>query len=485
MNVRSHLKPALLFLASLGLLYVGRFHWSAIVEAVFPATIAADWRGSDVPYKLAWSGLWISVALVFATLIGHLLSPEFTRKHARQEMPALIRDLVKYGALIFSVAFILRLIWGDHVSPIIGALGVGGVVLGFALQETLSNFFAGLALLAEKPFAHQDWIRIGDKAEGAVENITWRATKIRTRDNDYLIFPNSLVAKEVIVNYRQPTRLHAIRLTVGASYNDPPDLVKKTLRQVIDSVPRILKTPAPVIYVKQYADFSINYELKCFIEDYDSRPLIEDDVMHRIWYAFRRAGIEIPFPVSTVYEHRVPYEENGRKPAVHVQAVLSKVPIFTALDAESLEKLTAGARVLDFAAGEPILRQGEPGDTMYALALGGACVTIRSEDGSERDVARLTSGEFFGEMSLLTGDPRTATVTAVEDSVLVEVSKSALLPILQAQPAVAERMAEVMAMRRQGLDRAHQDAAVETKRHAEVQTATKSLLGRIRGFFGL
>src|SRR6187200_3223675 len=103
MNVRSHLKPALLFLASLGLLYVGRFHWSAIVEAVFPDTIVADWRGSDVPYKLAWSGLWISVALVFATLIGHFLSPEFTRKHARQEMPALIRDLVKYGALIFSV----------------------------------------------------------------------------------------------------------------------------------------------------------------------------------------------------------------------------------------------------------------------------------------------------------------------------------------------------------------------------------------------
>ena len=414
-----------------------------------------------------------------------LLSPEMAHRRGKPEMPALLRDLIRYGTFIFLAAIILRALWGDKVTPIIGALGIGGVVLGFALQETLSNFFAGLALLAERPFAQGDWIRVGDNAEGIVEHITWRATKIQTRDSDYMMFPNSSVAKEVIVNFGLPSRHHAIRLRVGTSYDDPPDKVKKVLLDVVAGVPAVLRDPAPFVYVKEYADFSINYEIKCFIEDYSRRPLIEDDIMNRIWYAFRRSDIEIPFPIQTTYEYRIPWHARTEKGRIEIESVLSRVPIFEPLTKEDRARLAEKTTVLYFGRGEPVIRQGDPGEALYAIVSGAARVAVRGQDGMERDVARLGAGEVFGEMSLLTGDPRTASVYAEDWLVLCAVSKDALLPLLSATPAVAEKMAEIVTLRKQGLDRAHAEAALSGAQRSEVQAATRSLLGRIRSFFRL
>jgi small-conductance mechanosensitive channel/CRP-like cAMP-binding protein len=435
--------------------------------------------------KIAWSCLWVSVGLLGIAVVSQWLSPERARRRGRIEPPHLLRDLVRYGLFIVCVAMVLRFVWGEDVSPLIGALGVGGVVLGFALQETLNNFFAGLALLLEKPFAQGDWIKIGEKVEGAVEHMTWRATKIRTRDSDYQIFPNSMVAKEVIVNFRQPTRLHAIRLPIGTSYDDPPDLVKRTLVEIAASVPEVAREPAPIVYLRAYADFSINYELKCFIEDYDRRPLIEDELLHRIWYVFRRVGIEIPFPIQTSYEYKMSLAALSTKGAVDVERVLAQVPIFAPLQPEELKQLAALARVVRYARGEAIIRQGETGDTLFAIASGAARVAVRGEGGLEKTVATLPAGEVFGEMSLLTGDPRAASVHAEDGLVLVSVSREALLPVLTANPGVAEKMAEVVTLRKQGLERAQAEVSSESGKRADVQAAKATLAGRIRRFFRL
>ncbi|HVR72783.1 MAG TPA: mechanosensitive ion channel family protein [Planctomycetota bacterium] len=435
---------------------------------------------------IAQSCFWISASLLLISLVNHLFfSPEMAKRRGRQEPPALLRDLIRYGLFIISIAVVLRVIWGEQVTPILGALGVGGVVLGFALQETLNNFFAGLALLLEQPFTRGDWIRIGDRTEGVVEHITWRATKIRTRDNDYEIYPNSVVAKEVIVNFRQPSTVHAIRLQVGTSYDDPPSLVRKTILDVLDGVPDVRKMPAPVVYLKAFADFSINYNIKCYIEDYDRRPVIEDQIMDRIWYAFRRAGIEIPFPIQTVFEYRMPWWAKRERKGVDLESTLAAVPLFSRLSIEQVKALASGARTLEFSSGEPVIRQGDPGDTLYVVCSGAARVALKSEDGSERTVARLQPGEFFGEMSLLTGDARAASVHADGALTVAIVPKAALEPILAATPEVAEEIVHVVIQRRQGLDRAHAEAALDTARRAEVEIASKNLLGRIRSFFGL
>jgi small-conductance mechanosensitive channel/CRP-like cAMP-binding protein len=435
--------------------------------------------------KTARTCVWISVGMLGIAIVGYLLSPGRAAARRKPEPPALLRDLVRYGLFIILVAMTLRLIWGENVTPLLGALGIGGVVLGFALQETLSNFFAGLALLLEKPFAQGDWIRIGEKEEGVVEHITWRATKVRTRDNDYEIFPNSVVAKEVIVNLRQPTRIHAVRLQVGTSYDDPPDHVKRVLLELLNSVAKVLRDPAPVVYLKAYADFAINYELEFYLDDYDQRLAIEDDVLSRIWYAFRREGIEIPFPIQTSYEFSVPLEERSRKGQVDVAGALERVVLFSSFDAEERARLAASTHATTFAPGERVLRQGEPGDTLYAIVRGAARVTIDAGGGVEREVARLSSGEVFGEMSLLTGAPRAASVWAVDGLVLVAVSKAALLPLVTSNPTAAEKMAEVVTLRKLGLDEAQSMSTLDSKRRAEMRTERSNLASRIRRFFGL
>jgi small-conductance mechanosensitive channel/CRP-like cAMP-binding protein len=456
-----------------------------VIDIYFPELRDPEGKYGGVPWKVALTALWISLAMAAVSVVSYLLSPEMAHRRGKAEMPALLRDLIRYGVFVFLAAVILRALWGDKVTPIIGALGIGGVVLGLALQETLSNFFAGLALLAEKPFAHGDWVRIGDKPEGQVEHVTWRATKIRTRDSDYLILPNSAVAKEVIQNFRLPTLVHAIRIVVGTSYDDPPDKVKATLLSILEGVPAVLKSPAPVVYLTSYADFAINYQVKCYIEDYASRPIIEDQIMTRIWYAFKRSGIEIPFPIRTVYMHSVPAEAEKPASRIDMERALRAVAIFAPLGEEEQRRLAASVTTRHFGPGEPVIRQGDPGEALYVILSGAASIVVRSPEGSERTVATVGPGDFFGEMSLLTGDPRTATVRAESGMVLGEVSKEALLPILSANPGVAERIAEIVTLRKQGLDKAHAEAALDSARRAEVQGATRNLLSRMRSFFRL
>jgi small-conductance mechanosensitive channel len=439
----------------------------------------------DTAWKIAQTLLGLSLVLICLWLIGYLLSPERASVRGRTAMPGLLRDLIRYGFFLIAFVYILNAVWGEGITPLIGALGVGGIVIGLALQETLSNFFAGLALLAEKPFAPGDWIRIGDRPEGQVEQITWRATKIRTRDNDYQIFPNSLVGKEVIINFRQPNEVHAIRLTIGTSYKDHPDHVKQVIHEVVAGVAGVRREPPPIVYTRTYADFSINYEIKCYIDDYANRPIVEDRIMNRLWYSFRRAGIDIPFPVQVTYEHRMPPSEAPPTPKSEVERAITSMSLFAALTEEERARIIEGSRLIDFGTGEPVIRQGEPGDALYVVLAGAARIAVRTDDG-EKTVARLAVGDFFGEMSLLTGEPRTATVYAEGDALFCRVAKDALVPVLQSNPAAAEKIAEAVAHRRQGLDRLRAEAEGEAAAHrARMEGEKKNILGKIKAFFRL
>lgn len=484
---RQLLKGLLVYLLpAAALLAVVQVYWPRFagwLESYWSGAVDDQGLPNPIPEKIAWSVFALALTVVFVQFVGGLYSPERARRRGRPEMPALLRDLIRYGLFVLSFAIVLKWIWGDEVAPIIGALGVGGIVLGFALQETLSNFFAGLALLAEKPFVHGDWIQIGERAEGQVEHITWRATKIRTRENDYEIFPNSMVAKEVIVNFRQPTLAHAVRLHVGTSYNDPPDEVKRTLMEVLSSVPEVLKEPPPQVLLKSYADFAINYEIKCFILDYDRRPAIEDRVMSRIWYTFRRRGIEIPFPIRTVYAHQMPAPVEAPKEQSGAQKLLASLAIFQVFSEDEITKLARRARVVVFGRDEQVIRQGESGDSLYGIISGSARVAVTVDGGTERKVATLGGGDVFGEMSLLTGEPRSANVYADDLLMVCRVSKDDLLPLLKANPGAAERIAEVVAGRRQEMDRVKAEASAE--RQPPPVQEQKGLVQRIRRFFGL
>jgi CRP-like cAMP-binding protein len=268
-------------------------------------------------------------------------------------------------------------------------------------------------------------------------------------------------------------------VTVGVSYDTPPNLVREVILGVVRDVPHVRSEPAPWVNLVSYADFSVNFTIKFYIDDFPRLDEIQSILLDRLWYAFRREKIDIPFPVRDV-RIRPAAEAAAPQSGPPTAATLRRVDLFQSLAPHEVEQLAGSARRQVFGKGEILCRQGEEGGTLYAICSGGVSITVRQTDGRETVVAHLGPDAFFGEMSLLTGEKRSATVTAERDTEVLMVSKTALAPLLESNTDLASRLAEAVEHRTADrLARMNADtAAVATSSHS-------ALVQRIRRFFGL
>ena len=433
--------------------------------------------------RLVESLLWLSSIAAVVGIATQLATVRREGEQYETRFPKLLLDMLRLILVLIGACFVVSGVWSQDLSGLLTALGVSSIVLGLALQNTLDNVMVGIAVLFERPFQVGDWITVGSLT-GEVLEMNWRSVRVRTRARDLVIIPNSVIGKETLVNLSRPTKAHAESHVIGFSYDDPPNKVKRVLMGVVRSTRGVLSEPAPAIRTVNYAAYSIEYQVRYFVDDYPRVQEINDEFMTRVWYAAKRNGLNIPFPIQTSYEFHGEMAKPA-DPAKRTADVLARVPVFVPLDGAELEALSHECEQLSFGRGERVVHQGDPGDAMYVILAGTAIVTIADETKSEREVARLARGEFFGEMALLTGEPRSASVTAVDDLDVVVVHKQALESMLHKRPGLAQEMAEIVEARKQGL-RAVRDLQASTpERRAEVQRASGELLGRIRRFFGL
>ena len=379
--------------------------------------------------------------------------------------PTIVQDAI----IVTLFAIVSTLVLGEKVFAM---SAVGAVVIGFALQDTLGNAFAGLAIQIEKPFHVGQWIRVGDH-EGRVAEVTWRATKLRTKADTFIIVPNNLVAKEAIVNYSEPVIPVRVAVEVGATYSRPPNEVKAAILEAIRNAPLALSNPAPDVMLSEFASSSINYRARFWVQDYGRDLVAMDQVRTAIYYSFRRHGIEIPYPMQVEYERQ---EQDGRHPettAAFLDAI-ARVPVFASLDGQARRDLVDVAIERLFGAGEIVVKQGDPAGSMFVVSSGELRVVI---DPNDTEVARHGPGSFFGEMSLLTGRPRTATVTAVSDCVLMELTAPAFRRFVVEQPAVLEQVTAAVLTRQEELARTR--ASIATPHAADTHT---SFLERVKRF---
>lgn len=427
---------------------------------------------------LAWlAGILAALSLVTNTALLRRDGGAFATRY-----PKLLIDILRLILVLVGGCFVVAGVWDKDPGGMLTAVGVSSIVLGFALQNTLDNVMAGIAVLFERPFEVGDWITV-DKTTGEVVEMNWRSVRVRTRARDLVVIPNSVIGKETLTNISRPTRAHAESHVIGFSYDDPPNKVKRILLSVVRSTRGVLADPGPAIRVVNYAAYTIEYQVRFFIDDYPRVMEINDEFMTRVWYAARRNGLTIPFPIQTNYEYRA--QMPPPPPRYSALDTLNRVPVFVPLAPEELAELAESCERLDFGRGERIVHQGETGDAMYIVLEGAAVVSIKADNGAEREVARLARGEFFGEMALLTGEPRTASVTAVDDLGVLVIHKDGLQAMLQRRPELAQEMAEIVEARRQGLQQAHDLANAEPAKKAAVQKGAGELVGRIRRFFGL
>lgn len=424
--------------------------------------------------------LGVSIGL---KLLDVLLFDLMAQWRKRPQVPLVVRDIGRWAVALIAMILIVRGFFpGVNLNVLAVSSLVVGYVVGNATQDTLGNLISGLALNTERPFQIGDWVTVSGHT-GVVVDTTWRATRLRTRADDYIVIPNASIAKEAIINFSRPTGNHGCYLSVGVSYETPPNKARRVILDVLANAPEVRPDPAPSVYLAGYGDSAINFTIKFFISDYARIDPIQSGVMDRIWYAFRREGISIPFPIQDCRERDAVVDER-RQHAELVESVhqlLAGVELFQSLSTAEMSRLADGAPLKMFAGGEKLVRQGESGDSFYIIRSGRVAVSVVGAEGQEVTVAHLSGGAFFGEMSLLTGEPRSGTVTAEMDVEVVCVSKQDFAGLLQANTDLAGKLAIVLE-RRMAERRERMNALATPGTTPETHSA---LASRIRKFFGL
>ena len=434
--------------------------------------------GLRVIETLSWlAGIVVALSLVTNTALMRREGEQYEARY-----PKLLVDILRLILVLVGACFVISGVWSKDLGGLLTAVGISSIVLGLALQNTLDNVMAGIAVLFEQPFQVGDWVTVGS-ITGEVMEMNWRSVRERTRGRDMVVVPNSVIGKETLINLSRPTRAHAETHLLGFSYDDPPNKVKRVLLGVVRSTRGVLAEPQPAIRTLNYAAYAIEYQVRFFIDDYARQMDINDEFMTRVWYAAKRNGLTIPFPTQTSFEIR--QEAPAAAPEEPPAGVLAKVPVFVPLEAAELESLSSECERHDFGRGERIVHEGDPGDAMYVVLDGSALVTVAGDNGDEREVARLARGEFFGEMALLTGEPRSASVTANDDLAVLVIRKGALQSVLSARPGLVQEMAEIVEARRAGLRAARELQTAPPEQKAHVQRSAGELVARMRRFFGL
>jgi len=398
-------------------------------------------------------------------------------------VPVVIRDIGRWTlSLVVSVFLIRHFFEGINLDVLAVSSIVAGYILGNATKDSLGNLFSGLELNTDSPFRIGDWVTMGEHT-GCVVDTTWRATRLKTRTDDYIVIPNSVIARESIINYSCPTRDHGCIVKVGVDYGTPPNKVRHTVMQVLEDMPTVLKIPPPFVRLADYGDSSINFSIRFFIANYAELERITSDVMYRLWYAFKREGITIPFPIRDIRirERTADEKAERNKEILQLQDLLGGLDLFASLPADDLKRLAEQAQIRVYGKDECLVSEGEPGGSFFLIRDGRVKLTIAQADGRQTVLATMTSGQFFGERSLLTGKQRSATVTAETDVVVVVVDKPVLAPILQANTKLVESLAAVLEQR---------DADRTARQRADskvpvLPTPQLVWLQRITRFFGL
>jgi small-conductance mechanosensitive channel/CRP-like cAMP-binding protein len=382
--------------------------------------------------------------------------------------------------LLIATAFFTSLstFYGVALPGLLAGSGLIAFVLGLALQDTLGNIFAGLGLQAGKSFRVGDWLIVDGKHVEVIE-VNWRSTRLRNNDAASLDIPNNQLAKATIVNLYNPTPVHAARASVCVEYGIPPNHVKDALVQAALAARGVLSSPAPSAFLMNFDDSGIRYELKYWINNARQFPEISDIVRTNIWYELDRRAIPFSYPTRVV-EMRTKRET---EPTDQVAVLLQAQPLFADMESDQIVALARSGRHLRYGKGEKIIGQGDPGESMYVLSSGIAQVTVE-RDGRTSDLGELVSGECFGEISLLTGQPRTASVSAKTDCDIVEIDKSAMRDLLKQYPRLADHLSETLSKRQSLLETelANWKDAPQT---APISQTKESFLARMRQLFGL
>jgi CRP-like cAMP-binding protein/small-conductance mechanosensitive channel len=413
---------------------------------------------------------------------------------ARWDFPDILHDLA-VGAAYFVAAGWLMHHAGVNVTSIIATSAVVTAVIGLSLQATLGNVVGGLALQIDESIDEGDWIELENKQQGQVKKIRWRHTVIETRDWDTLIVPNGqLMSQTIKVLGKRDGRAvnHRMWVYFCVDFRFSPGEVINVVNTALAAAPITGVAASPAAHcichdlAREHRDGYVLYAARYWLTDLARDDPTSSDVRERIFSALRRAAVPLAIPAAALFLSEESSERTERKEARDVDSkvsALSSVELFSHLDDNERRDLAQAARRTPFGRAEVITRQGAQANWLYVLTKGEVEVRISSSEGDRR-VAVLKAPSFFGEMALMTGQPREATVVALSEVECLRVDKADFQQILVRRPAIANRISEILAARRVELDAARE--GLDPDAHSQrLSRENVRILHGIKQFFGL
>ena len=436
---------------------------------------------------------YLFLAIGTTNLAGVLLFRVLLPPVGLQPAP-ILRDTL-LGLAYVAAALVLLGRHGVNLSGVVATSAVVTAIIGFSLQDTLGNVMGGMALQMERSIGVGDWIRLGD-VEGVVREIRWRQTSIETRNGDAVIIPNSQLMKSQVTVWGRregqgytPARLHRMWVTFNVDFRHAPadviEAVERALRG--ESIPNVATDPAPDCILQDFKDSYGTYAVRYWLSDFARNDPTSSEVRTRVFVALQRAGIGLSIPAQSVFmtlEGRSRTERKQREEVGRRVSVLKRVRILEPLTEQERAEVAERLTVAPFRRGEIITRQGSEAHHLYMITKGEVEVRIGGDNGHGRRVATLRTGDVFGEMALLTGEPRTATVKALTDVVCYRLTKEGFQDVLQRRPEIADSISHLLAARKLGLDAVGDELAAETVSQ-RMQDTRGDLLTRMRKFFTL
>ncbi len=403
--------------------------------------------GAAVSNRRVAAGFGGAAVLLFFWGMVRLLidAVDYASRRARRDVSNILRDLISLSLYAAVLVAVLAADFQVNVYSLVASVGVLGVVIGFAVQQTLGDIFSGLALQLQRPFDHGDWVRSGQFL-GRVQGVGVRSTTMITRANERLEIPNSAIAKEALINYGSPPV--ADEISIGISYNEPPNRVREVILKVMSDVRHVLMDPSPEVLAWEYGDSAIKYRIKYWIADYGLQEQIRNSLVTSLWYTLRRNRMEIPFPIQTVEVRRPKVSQRPQEEFENeIIRELRQIDFLRNMSEDEVRLLVPNVQVHEFGAGETLFNQGDTGDTMYIIRRGKVEVLGRTENGSTRHIAVMGRSQIIGEAGMMTGEPRNATNKAQTDVEVLELNRESFAELFKKHPEAVEQISEVIANR--------------------------------------
>jgi potassium-dependent mechanosensitive channel len=404
-------------------------------------------------YDLLW---WIIPSISVTQAVERFLWIPLEAR-TDHKIPTVVRKFLNFLIYLMTLFGIVAFVYDQKITSLLASTGVVAMIIGLAIQVNISNVFSGIAINMERPFRVGDWIKIGNIDEGKVVDITWRTTRIQLRNQVLISIPNSMASESAIINYSLPDGIVETWFTIHIDPSIPPKRVVKVLLDAILSAEGVLRIPGPYARFNEFTDWSADYLFGYCYKDYGKKNAVRRTVWASIWTHLHRAGISPAFQKQQILLNGEEFMKitDVRSP----NAILEEIEIFEPFTPEEKMYLSQKLRPLVFNPGEKIVKAGDNTNfSMFIIVEGLVSVQVPLENGEFLEVARLGAGNFFGEMSLLTGAIRTANIIADSKTHVFEITKEDIQPLLDAHPEIANSVKSVVTERKENLQSKKQEA---------------------------